>query len=232
MAAKAARSTTKTNKPRKRKTADKILMAAEELLGELGYDGTSVRDIAKRAGVNKALVFYHFNSKAELFERVLDRYYEAHLTALETGFRSQGSIRERLHTMIDVYFDFAIENRLYPRLIQRMVTGNDELNHYVERQLKPLVHWVQEALKELSPETGPLSAKHFFVDFSGMVINYFTYAPVLGSIWQEDPLSEQALQERREHLHWILDAFVERLERRNHKDPAASSRVQTDPCKA
>jgi hypothetical protein len=68
-----------------------------------------------------------------------------------------------------------------------------------------------DALGELAPTEGPLAARQFYVTFSGMVINYFTYAPVLGPMWGEDPMSEKALSERRAHIHWMVDLLLEGL---------------------
>ncbi len=51
----------------------RILDCAERLFAEHGYHGTSVRDIAQLADVQFALVGYHFGSKEELLDRVLER---------------------------------------------------------------------------------------------------------------------------------------------------------------
>ena len=40
-----------------------ILQVAEQLFAEEGFDGTSVRDIAKKANVNIAMISYYFGSK-------------------------------------------------------------------------------------------------------------------------------------------------------------------------
>ena len=48
-----------------------LLQAAGELFAERGFDRTTVRDIATRAGVNQALLFRYFGSKEELFHAVL-----------------------------------------------------------------------------------------------------------------------------------------------------------------
>jgi AcrR family transcriptional regulator len=50
-----------------------ILDQAEHLFADGGYDGTSIRDIAARAGVQAAVVGYHFGSKEELFDTVVGR---------------------------------------------------------------------------------------------------------------------------------------------------------------
>lgn len=48
-----------------------LLAAARELFATAGYDGTTVRAIAERAGVNQALLFRHFGSKDGLFAEAL-----------------------------------------------------------------------------------------------------------------------------------------------------------------
>lgn len=50
-----------------------ILNSAETLFSFSGYDGASIRDIAKHAGVQLALVGYHFGPKEHLFEAVVQR---------------------------------------------------------------------------------------------------------------------------------------------------------------
>ena len=47
-----------------------LLEAALELFSERGYAGATTREIAQRADTNEALLFRHFTSKAQLFERV------------------------------------------------------------------------------------------------------------------------------------------------------------------
>ncbi len=57
-------------------TRDKILDAAEALIVEHGYAGTSLRAITQRAGVNLAAAHYHFGSKKGLFSAVFHRRIE------------------------------------------------------------------------------------------------------------------------------------------------------------
>ena len=57
----------------KKSTRDKILDAAEILFAEKGFDGTSVRAITEKAGVNLAALNYHFGSKSGLIEALFKR---------------------------------------------------------------------------------------------------------------------------------------------------------------
>ena len=191
----------------------RILDAADAVFGEKGYDAATARDIAARAGVNKALIFYYFRSKDGLFEHVLERYYEAHSAALKTAFATEGPVSERLHRLIDAYVDFIDTNRRWPRLVQGQVCGEGLHLALIARNLAPMYRWVEEALAEVAPESGPLAARQFFLTFSGAVINYFTYAPVLAELWPEDPMSVAAVAERRAHLHWLVDVILAALTR-------------------
>lgn len=193
---------------RKEKVA-RILAAADELFGAQGYDAVSVRDVAQGAGVNKALVFYYFGSKEELFGQVLTRYYDAHRKALEDALEAPGDLDERFRRLVDAYFDFMASNIRFARLVQQQIVGAGPHLGLIQDNLCELERWTERALAGIAPKDGPLAARHMFVTISGAVINYFTYAPALGPVWDEDHLSEEAMAERREHLHWLVRVLVQ-----------------------
>ena len=188
---------------------EKILKAAEELFIEHGFDGVSINDVAVSSGVAKSLVFYYFNSKKELFDTVLDLYYQAQGKSLMSALGAGGSIRERIHAGINAYLDFLENNRGYPRLIQREIcSGRGNIEKPLQ-YMAPMHQWGVSLFGKSFPETGPLSAHHFFVTFFGMAINYFTYSPILEKLWGKDPMDPTLLAERREHLHKVVDALVD-----------------------
>ncbi|MFI9824938.1 TetR family transcriptional regulator [Streptomyces sp. NPDC052013] len=53
-------------------TRDRILSAAREEFSERGYEKTSVRGIAKAAGVDSALVHHYFGTKEQMFEAAVE----------------------------------------------------------------------------------------------------------------------------------------------------------------
>jgi len=52
---------------------DRILNAAEETFAETGFAGSSMKVISERAQVAKSLIYHHFNSKQDLWTRVVER---------------------------------------------------------------------------------------------------------------------------------------------------------------
>lgn len=193
--------------------ANQILEAADALFGEQGYDAISVRDVAEAAEVNKALVFYYFKSKEALFERVMARYYEAHERALRDALREDGEVGERLHRLIDAYVDFIVEHQNFPRFVQQQVASDGPALPLIAQNLAAMQRFIEDALGDLVPKSGPLSARQLFLTFSASVINHFTYGHALGSAWGTDPLGVEGIAERRAHLHWLVDALLAALER-------------------
>ncbi len=53
---------------------DRLIITTIEILDELGIQGLSTREIAKRQGVSEATIFRHFKSKNELLSAVLDYF--------------------------------------------------------------------------------------------------------------------------------------------------------------
>jgi AcrR family transcriptional regulator len=65
-----------------------ILRAAVEVMGEDGYEGASIRDMAARSGVSVAALYYHFPSKLDLLREFLDEAYDVILARLDRRLAS------------------------------------------------------------------------------------------------------------------------------------------------
>jgi len=63
------------------------MRAAVAVIGEVGYDAASVRDMAARAGVSVAALYYHFPSKSDLLREFLDEAWEVSLARIDRRLR-------------------------------------------------------------------------------------------------------------------------------------------------
>jgi AcrR family transcriptional regulator len=82
---------------------DQLLRTALLLFSEKGYRSTSVRDIARAAGVNEGLLYHYFASKSDLFRDVLDEYapvraFSALVDAAASSNSAQSAFDEALRT--------------------------------------------------------------------------------------------------------------------------------------
>lgn len=66
-------------------TQERILQAATSLFLEQGYEQTTVAEVAERAGVSRATVFWHFSDKEGLFREAFNRLVEPFRRSIELG---------------------------------------------------------------------------------------------------------------------------------------------------
>jgi AcrR family transcriptional regulator len=80
--------------------SDAILDLAVRVFLERGYDGASLDDIARAAGITKASIYYHVRSKEELLARGVGRAFEALYAVLDEPVAKSGSAAERLRHIV------------------------------------------------------------------------------------------------------------------------------------
>jgi TetR/AcrR family transcriptional repressor of nem operon len=93
-------------------TAQRILDVAEQLVQGRGYNGFSYANIADELGITKASLHYHFASKAELGEALIERYSARFAEALERiDSTTPGAIR-KLDGYASLYLDVLRGDRM------------------------------------------------------------------------------------------------------------------------
>ena len=91
----------------KQGTRRKVLEAARDLFNEIGYDETTIRAIAERAGVSVGSVFTTFASKADVLSQVMDDRVEALFSELDRVARHlRGSVIDRISSVFAIHYDF------------------------------------------------------------------------------------------------------------------------------
>ena len=92
---------------RKQATRERVLAAAHDLFQEIGYDETTIRGVAERAGVSVGSVFTTFSGKAEVLSRVMENRLEGLYAELDqvTPYL-RGSTVDRLRSIMAVHYGF------------------------------------------------------------------------------------------------------------------------------
>lgn len=136
-------------------TREQILDASLRLFSEKGFARTSVRDIAQAAGITDAAIYYHFASKRDLFEALLDeRGFTAALESLERAeitagpteaipamaLRALAFVYQNLDLMkvlmVEAMADDPVATEEYQILVERWKKANARiLRFYVEQGL-------------------------------------------------------------------------------------------------
>jgi len=106
-------------------TREKILASATKLFSAQGYANTSLAQVAKDAEVSKALIFWHFASKDELFRTALKSSlepYSINVVELLSGLDELGQIRK----LVDLYYDFVSQNVYSVRFLLSLVVREEK----------------------------------------------------------------------------------------------------------
>lgn len=116
--------------------SDAILDAAEQVFAGSGYDGAALREIARRAGVAQGLIHYHFDNKARLFEKMVERrsgqINRARADMLDT-LRRRGPLQ--LEEIVEALFRPTIETGIelaedggaFARILVSMANSSDPM---------------------------------------------------------------------------------------------------------
>ena len=135
-------------------TQEKILTAATELFIADGYEATTVRDIAVRAGVGRATVFWHFSDKASVFREAFTRMLAPFRESLA---RSNSDIEpgKRLEQQIESSKNFAEAHGDEITSCLRWALESPDLREIVVETLLDLNHRFAGSLAETVSELIP-----------------------------------------------------------------------------
>ena len=102
-----------------------IIEKAEELFASQGFSGTSVREIAKAADVNVAMISYYFGSKENLLKEIF-RYRSDYLQTKVDDLLSNSSLScwDKIDIQVDYYVEKMRDNQQLHRIIIREVDMN------------------------------------------------------------------------------------------------------------
>ena len=93
--------------PKAEQTRTQILGAALDLFRESGYDGTTMRAVAKAAGVSLGNAYYYFASKEHLVQGFYDQIQVDHAAAAESALAAETGFSGRLLAVLDSWVDVA-----------------------------------------------------------------------------------------------------------------------------
>lgn len=103
-----------------RATREALLSAGAELFAARGFDGVSVEQLAERAGVNKALVSYHFGGKRGLYGSVLSETFAELAERVSALEAREPSPPEFLRGLIALFRELAEKRRPnFPAILLR-----------------------------------------------------------------------------------------------------------------
>jgi len=134
-------------------TRARILDAATAEFAARGYDGGRIEAIAARAGVNKALLYYYFPSKSELYRRLVLDHLEAAALVLEQAAAGDDPPAEVLERMILALFDvLSVRPQISDFVMREVLNGwghlEDQDFAVVQKVTRPVASTVERGIAQ------------------------------------------------------------------------------------
>jgi AcrR family transcriptional regulator len=154
-----------------------ILDAARELFERQGYDATTTKDIARRAGVLESLLFTNFGSKAALFDAAVVGPFAdlvAGHAAAWTRDDGKSPPESRQRELIEGLFDLAERHRtlLFAALVKRAQEGRADESEDILDHLAGVLHGVAgfEAARDYPEVDAPVAVAVLAASVFGLVL--------------------------------------------------------------
>jgi TetR/AcrR family transcriptional regulator len=187
------------------KTRAAILQAALEEFAHEGVTGARTDEIARSAGVNKALLYYYFKDKEGLYSAVLEQVFSGLYSRVNAVLdREDLGPREKMHSYVETHFDYIASSPVYPRLVQRelMRTGRNSLSlvtRIMERHGRPVYAKLLKLIEAGSKNgdfrrVDPVQA---LTSILGIIVFYFISLPAQQLMSSGDPFSPERIAARR-----------------------------------
>lgn len=127
----------------------RILEAATIAFSQHGFDGARVDEIARAAGVNKAMLYYHYGEKDRLYAFVLSETVDRILAALHEAVDPIDDPAEKLRAVARTIADAAEENpALAPMLLREIAAGGSGLPDDTIRKVAGIFQFVGKVLDQ------------------------------------------------------------------------------------
>lgn len=128
---------------------NRILAAANEAFATVGYAGARVDDIAERAGINKAMLYYHVGDKQSLYAAVLTSTIERVTAALQGATSAETTPAGKIEAIVSALAQLGSENPLFiPMMLREIASGGANLPDEMIRRMAGVFRIVSATLGE------------------------------------------------------------------------------------
>ena len=195
---------TRTQAERADLTRARILEAAVRQFSGSGLAGARTEQIAEEAGVNKALLYYYFKSKEDLYAAALEAVFESVRADSMNVLEADASAGERIVQIVLSNFDRSYSHPSWRTLMQqemvRLHRGEqNSLAPMADKFFRPLWQTMDKVIEEgiAAGELIAVSSDQMRYATLGANVFYFLTAPMTRLAFGADPLERGALQQRR-----------------------------------
>ena len=191
------------------RTREGLLDAARTVFSSKGFDAARVGEIAKLAGVNKALINYHFGSKSNLFLAVIEDFFHVFLERLNGSILPEDPPVLQLRKFVRTVGGLTCDFPQLPRLLILESTGNELLMNRLPSYL-PKVLMLFAGILNRGIQEGVLRPINPFFGYLHLISSLAFYqmsAPMREKVRDRIPIPPESFSES-SFLDFVEDQII------------------------
>jgi AcrR family transcriptional regulator len=180
----------------------RILDSAEATFAAKGFDGANMREIAAAAGVNKFMLYYHFEDKQTLFEQVLNAILTPVFRKLSVAIDPAPDLETAIGNVYQIYADLfaARGGRLRSFMAREIAAGAPRAKLLFKIKAPELaVLWGVKLSEYAGQEVPPKQIAQLVMSIMTSIVSTFLMSPLFEPIFNQFEI-DRADPEFKQHV--------------------------------
>ena len=130
------------------KTKRKIFEIAMKLFSEKGYEATSVEEITATVGVAKGTLYYHFNSKEEIFNFLIEEGIKLLTNSIQIKISKCETTKDKIRAIVLIQMKAVEKYENLLTIVFSQMWGNGSRNQFCNKKIEEYIGVVEDVIKE------------------------------------------------------------------------------------
>jgi len=193
----------KVSEEKVKATENVILDAAMKVFTRRGFAGARMEEIAKEAGINRALLHYYFRDKETMFNLIFETRFKEFFSGIARILSSDLPLFEKIRQMISHEIDTLTKHPDIPRFVimevanqpERLIQYGQKMGFNPRQLLTNFTQQVDNAIE--NKEIVSIDSRQLLMNVMSTCIYPFVAKPIIKTMMQMDEHSFASLMESR-----------------------------------
>ena len=186
---------------------DKIEKVATKIFAEKGFDGSSVREIAEKAGLGKPMIYYYFKNKDDLYFKLLETAVSPLCSKIEEVTGTAASPPEKIKGIVGAYQELFWKKPNLFQLVHMAAEKKEKVagviaEKYFTRAHLALSDTIQEGIEKKVFKKDNPSMLAFSV--IGIILHYLTMGHIIQKVSADRYAPEEFINVLASHIIQLL----------------------------
>lgn len=130
------------------KTKRKIFETSMKLFAEKGYDATSIEEITATVGVAKGTLYYHFSSKEEIFNFLIEEGMKLLQNSIKIKTEKHENYIDKIKAIVLIQIKIIVKYEYLITILLSQLWGTEERNKKCKQHIFEYITTIEEIVKE------------------------------------------------------------------------------------